>query len=104
MEEKATEKQIEFALKLGIKAPEQYSKGTLRELIDKAKTEKFGKAEEKPILTEKPGQKAPYGVFHLSPEEVRCRALEMAMQFDKEGLQMEDYYALAEGIEAWILR
>lgn len=105
MEEKATEKQIEFAKKLGIKNPETYSKGTIRELIDKAIAEREGKKPEDKVEIVKMNEpKASNGGFHLSPEEVRCRALEMAFSFNKELGQLEDYFAMAEGIEKWILR
>jgi len=71
----ATEKQIKFAKTLGITEPEQYSKETLRELIDK----KVGKAESKPEETEKTQPQAFKREYHLTPEQVRTNALNSAI-------------------------
>jgi len=45
MEETATEKQIEFAKRLGIEKPEVYTKATLREMIDTKLRERDDKIE-----------------------------------------------------------
>ena len=78
----ATEKQINFAKQLGIKAPENFTKEILRELIDKTKNERdkikniekaqpeIPKEQILPIKQE----------YHLSIEECRARALESAIE------------------------
>ena len=76
--EPATQKQIEFAKRLGIENPEKYDKQALRGLIDV----KVG--EQKPRQPENVQPEAPKSegkVYHLTPEQVRTNALEAAQRW-----------------------
>lgn len=92
----ATYKQIEFAKKLGIENPQDYSLGDLRTLInDKVvKTEegngdvpvvKPGSVEYTSRGSDKVEQSKPVKEFHLSPEQVNTNALNAAIEALKAG-------------------
>ena len=74
----ATEKQINYAKKLGIENANQYSKEVLREMIDirAPKNKEEFKPEDVTDEYAKPAEKASEGKYHLSPEQVRTNALE----------------------------
>ena len=78
--EPATQKQIEFAKRLGIENPEKYDKQALRGLIDV----KIG---ERPKQTEKTQPEASFTpkssdkTYHLTPEQVKTNALEAAQRW-----------------------
>jgi hypothetical protein len=94
----ATQKQIEFAQKLGIESPQSFTKEALRELIDKKIAERD---KDKP----KSAENAPRSekTYHLTPEQVRYNALDIALrrypQLDRPGLLRE-----AEEFEKWMNR
>ena len=129
MEERATEKQIEFAKKLGIQGTERLTKHTVRELI-KAKLEegngdqKYSKAGYTPSTTDAveytskfgaPVEKVPYTIehegsppplkttkeYHLSPEQVRSNALASAIE-QGEHLNMKELLLMAKEFDEWI--
>jgi len=74
----ATEKQIGFAQKLGIENPAQYSKETLRELIDRAVKITPKPAESWKTQPEAPKQAKSY---HLTDEAIRSNALDSAIHY-----------------------
>lgn len=83
--EQATQKQIEFAKKLGIKTPEKYDKQALRGLIDVKLKEGHNPdgAVQYPILLGKEsenGSKQAKG-YHLTDEQIRTNALEAAQRW-----------------------
>ena len=89
MEEEATEAQIRFAYTLGIPEPASFSKQSLRELIDNSlklkEAKKNGNGDVKKVEAEvvQPFKTQPAGSkreFHLSPEQVRTNALDMAIR------------------------
>ena len=71
----ATPKQIEFARKLGIEKPENFTKEALREIIDQ-------KVAQRPAEAPKTYQKDPESVksYHLTDEQIRTNACELAFK------------------------
>ena len=77
-----TEKQLKFAKSLGIEKPEGFSKQALKEIISK-KLEGQGKKTEA-VTPKEPEKTYPYASkreFHLSPEQVRTNALDLAIKW-----------------------
>ncbi len=90
MTEQATEKQIKYAKKLGIKAPWEYSKEDLRVKIQAVLDEQDKQENENEkvpvVIPGKPEKKAENGLkreFHLSPEQVNTNALQLALEWKK---------------------
>ncbi len=117
MEERATEKQIEFAKKLGISGTERLTKHTVRELI-KAKLEE-GNGEQKYVKPHTEGYGAPVEKvsnvewksevkttkeYHLSPEQVRSNALACAIEAIKfKGyVDNDNFMEIAKEFVKWI--
>ena len=74
--EQATQKQIEYAKRLGIETPEKYDKQALRGLIDV-------KLKEQPVREQKtqPGAFKSEKSYHLTPEQIRTNALNAALKY-----------------------
>ena len=85
--EPATQKQIEFARKLGIESPEKYDKQAIRGLID-VKIADRDKGKPEKMQPEAP--KGPERTYHLTPEQVRTNALEAAQRWYPELQDSED--------------
>lgn len=99
-----TEKQIKFAKSLKIDAPEQYSKETLTELINK----KVEKAKPEPTETEKTQPDASKREYHLSIEQVRTNALNAAFSFatliKADKTSIDSIISIAAAFEAYLNR
>lgn len=93
--EQATQKQIKFAENLGIEAPEKYDKAALRGLIDVKLKERDGF---KPKEQEKTQPEAPKSekTYHLTPEQVRFNALDIALRRSPTTLDAEKLIEEAE--------
>ncbi len=121
MEERATEKQINFAKKLGIETPDRFTKHNLRSIIDAKVKESSGNGEQKYAAPHTEGYGAPVekiftnkerieaireGIvkqkeYHLSPEQVRSNALACAIQYRKDE-DFESIMSSAKEFEEWI--
>ena len=110
-EDYATIKQIEFMKKLGF--PPQsaaLTKAEARVMIDRKLTEdRNGEAPVEKTATVSFEAKTnggawdkPYKECHLSPEEVRCRALEAAIAMEKQNYAGEGILELADKFVEWI--
>lgn len=75
--EPATQKQIEFARKLGIENPEKYDKQALRGLIDV----KIGEQSKAPVKAQPEAFKGSEKTYHLTPEQIKTNALEAAQRW-----------------------
>ena len=110
-EDYATIKQIEFMKKLGF--PPQsaaLTKAEARVMIDRKLTEdRNGEAPVEKTATVSFEAKTnggawdkPYKECHLSPEEVRCRALEAAIEWSGDKAEMETVMIIANQFVEWI--
>ena len=80
--EPATEKQINFARKLGIENPEMYDKQALRGLIDVKTQNRPNQVPKAQPEASKPENKDFTGKsYHLTPEQVKTNALEAAQRW-----------------------
>ena len=96
--EEATEKQIDFAKKLGIETPEKFDKQVLSALID-AKVKDQPKKEKAGA----PAVKSEVKGYHLTPEQVRYNALDIVLR-RYPNLESPALMREAETIEKWMLR
>ena len=77
--EQATQKQIEFAKKLGIENPEKYDKQALRGLIDVKVQEQPKKVSQDSSKGEYNSNKNQIREYHLTPEQIRTNACDLAL-------------------------